>query len=156
MAAFKRPGRAGHAVTILAKSGSKLFCESPCESWIASGCCCKPESKVRILFCPYFFSAWLAPRLSFGTENETKFLGYMRQMSHSCELNARHSSSPENRLIHTSAPPIIIPTAAILLKEHVVLHKGLVNMLIPLTPVTPRPSLPDGKTGVRKDFERVP
>ena len=32
----------------------------------------------------------------------------------------------------------------------------LSDMLIPLTPVTPRPSLPDGKTGVPKDFERVP
>jgi hypothetical protein len=54
IASFKCLANLGHAVTNRAKSWSEIFCESPCESGLASGWCSKLESKVRILFCPFF------------------------------------------------------------------------------------------------------
>jgi hypothetical protein len=43
-AAFKAGARLDHAVTTLAKTGSRKACESICESVFASACCCNSVS----------------------------------------------------------------------------------------------------------------
>ena len=47
---FRSSDRVGQAVTRRAKIVSERFCESPCESGLASGCCSKVESEVRTLY----------------------------------------------------------------------------------------------------------